>query len=224
MKVKFLAVAAVVLCMPVVAWADTAWGHANGSAANFSWVNGHNSDTNLFGDVSWYGGDNLYFLDSNFPASAHDAKTTDTVTDTMDVDLIANPGVKFLSIAVYEYGEYTITGGSDNNVKADLDMWGYVPGHPMDPFTDDFLFTAEGSGADDWSSNATLLMEFAVPDVTQVHLRVTNTLVAASDGAGGTASITGNFMLLGIAVTVIPEPASLSLLALGSLAVLRRRR
>ena len=224
MKAKLLVAAAVALCMPVVAWADTAWEDPHGNAANFSWANGHNSDTNLFGNVGWFGGDNLYFLDSNFPASAHDAKTLDTATDTMDVDLVAKPSVKFLSIAVYEYGEYTITGGPANNVKADLDMWGYVPGHPMDPFKDDFLFTAEGSGADDWTSNATLLMEFAVPDVTQLHLTVTNTLVAASDGVGGTASITGNFMLLGIAVTVIPEPASLSLLALGRLAVLRRRR
>jgi len=60
--------------------------------------------------------------------------------------------------------------------------------------------------------------------VTTLHLSVTNTLVAISDGAGGTASIQGNFVLLGIAVTVIPEPASMSLLALGGLAVLRRRR
>ena len=224
MKTKVLLATVVVLCVPVGAWADVAWDDPDGNADSFSWANGHNSDSNLFGNVGWFGGDSLYFLDSNFTASADDGKTSHTVTDTMDVDLTANPTLKFLSIAIYEYGDHTIVGGPANNVQADMDMWGYVPGHPMSPFAADFLFIASGERVSEWNDNATLLMEFAVPDVTQVHLTVTNTVVAVSDGAGGTASITGNFVLLGVAVTVIPEPASLSLLALGSLALLRRRR
>lgn len=224
MKTRVLLAVVVALCVPVVAWADVAWSNPGGNAENFSWANGHNTDSNLFKSPTWYGGDNLYFLNSSFIAYADDGNTSHTVSDTMDVDLTADPTLKFLSIAVYEYGDYSIVGDAANNVKVDMDMWGSVPEHPMDPFSDDFLFTAAGDGASEWNSNATLLMEFAVPDVTQLHLTVTNTVVAISDGDGGTASITGNFVLLGVAVTVIPEPASLSLLALGSLALLRRRR
>ena len=59
MKAKLLVAAVVALCVPIVAWADTAWEDPDGNAASYSWANGHNSDTNLFGNVGWFGGDNL---------------------------------------------------------------------------------------------------------------------------------------------------------------------
>ncbi|HUU82200.1 MAG TPA: PEP-CTERM sorting domain-containing protein [Phycisphaerae bacterium] len=214
------------LCVPVAASADVAWDNPGGNAENFDWAGGHNSDTNLFGSPSWYGGDNLYFLSSDFAPYANGTPVTDSATDTMDVDLTAVGGKKFASIAVFEYGDYNIVGGAGNTVSADLGMTGTAAGHPMSPFLGSFSFGAAGdsAGTVPWNDDAALSMEFAVPDVTTLHLSVTNTLVAISDGAGGTASIQGNFVLLGIAVTVIPEPASMSLLALGGLAVLRRRR
>jgi hypothetical protein len=213
--------------MPVVALADVAWVNSNGAAENFTWTNGHNTDSNLFGSPSWYGGDNLYFLDSSFVAYADDVDTHGTVTDTLNVDLHANPTLKFFSISIYEYGDYTIGGGNGNSVSADLDMAGSVPGHPQSPWMDDFLLSTSGAGSASWNTgdpSPTLMMEFAVPDVTSVHLEVSNTLVAMSDGQGGTASITGNFVLLGISVTLIPEPTTLALLAAGSLLVTKRRR
>jgi hypothetical protein len=210
--------------MPAVAFGDVAWSNPNGAAENFTWSNGYNTDSNLFGSPSWFSGDNLYFMDSSFVAAASDTDTNVTVTDTMNVDLLANPTMKFLSIAIYEYGDYSITGDTSNAVSADLGMTGTTAGHPNSPWTDSFSFNSSGADSASWDSNAELLMTFAVPDVTGLHLEVSNTLVAVSDGAGGTASITGNFVLLGISVEVIPEPATLSLLALGGLAALRRRR
>jgi hypothetical protein len=226
MKGKILVAAVAALFLPALALADTPWDNPDGTADRFDWANGHNSDTNLFGSPTYYGGSNLYFLNSDFAAYADDGGTFDSATDTLGVDLTAHAGDKFLSISIFEYGDYNITGGDGNSVSADLDMTGTVAGHPMSPFLDDFLFSAAGAspGTVAWQDDAALLMEFAAPDVTQVHLSVSNTLVAVSDGAGGTASIQGNFVLLGVAVTVIPEPASLSLLTLGGLLVLRRRR
>jgi len=227
MKTRILVAAAVMLlCVPVTVQAVD-WDNPSGSALDFDWANGQNSNPlSLFGSPTWYGGNDLYFLDSSFVAYDNDGGGTTTVTDTMDVDFTAHVDKKFLSIAVWEYGDYNITGGTGNTVTADLDMSGTVAGHPMSPFEDDFLFSDAGNtnGTVQWNDTAALLMEFAVPDVTALHLSVTNTLIALSDDLGGTASITGNFMLVGVSVTVIPEPTSLALLALGGLAVTRRRK
>ncbi len=217
--------AVAVLSLAGVASAGIPWTNPNGSAVNYDWSNGMN-DTGLFGSPSNFGDDNLYFLSSTFDAYADNGGTLDTATDTMNVDFAAHPTKKFVSIAVYEYGDYNITGGAGNSVSADLGMTGTVGGHPQSPFTDSFSFGASGAsgGTIPWDDNAELLLAFAVPAVTNIHLEVSNTLVAMSDGAGGTASISGNFVLLGISVTVIPEPATLSLLALAGLVGLRRRR
>ncbi|HUU83153.1 MAG TPA: PEP-CTERM sorting domain-containing protein [Phycisphaerae bacterium] len=226
MRTKLLVTALAALCMPVVASADVAWSNSSGSAESFSWANGRNSDSNLFGSPTWFGGNTLYFTNSNFPAAASDSRSSDTVTDVLDVDLTAGENQKFLSIEIFEYGNYAITGGASNTVSAELNMTGTVAGHGMSPFTDGFLFSASGdsAGTVPWNSSAELLLQFAVPDVSHLHLSVSNTLVAVSDGAGGTAEITGNFVSLGISATLIPEPSCLSLLAFGALAVLRRRR
>jgi hypothetical protein len=222
-----IAVAVPMLFAPALASADVAWDDPDGETDTYSWANGHNSDTNLFGSPSYYGGDNLYFLDTNFAASADDGTTSNIAADTLNVDLFAHPGLKFASCSWFWYGDYNITGPEANHVSADFDMWAYVPGHPMDPFHDDFLFTAAGDtgGTVPWQDGAALLMEFAVPPVTELHLTLTNTLMAVSDGAGGTASIEGQVVLAGLFQTVVlPEPASLSLLTLGGLFVTRRRR
>jgi hypothetical protein len=225
MKAKFL-VATAVMCLfvPITVQAHVDWDNPSGVADNFNWANGRNTDTNLFGSPSYYGGGNLYFNNSSFVTYANDGSTSQSVTDTLDVDLTAHTDKKFLSVAVYEYGSYSITGGAENAVSATLDMSGTVAGHPMSPFGDAFVFDASGQsgGVSDWNNNASLLLEFAVPDVTELHLTVSNTLVAVSDGVGGTASITGDFVLLGVSVTVIPEPTSFALLALGGLALTRR--
>jgi hypothetical protein len=226
MKSKFLLAACAALCVPAVAVAAVPWDDPDGEALSFFWENGQNSDTNLFGSPNNYGDDNLYFLNSDFVAFANDGNTWDEATDTMDVDFIAKPTLKFKSVQVFEFGDYNILGGDGNSVSAQLDMAGIVAGHPESPFTDGFLFSAaeDTTGSVPWDSEASLIMEFAVPEITDVHLTVSNTLVAMSDGVGGTASITGNFVLLGISVVVIPEPGSLAFLAIGGLALVRRRR
>lgn len=223
---RILVAAALALCISAPVSADVIWDNPNGSAQDYDWANGYNTDSNKFGSPSWFGGNNLYFLGSNFPASADDGANSDTVTDTMNVDLTAHPGMKFLNITIFEYGDYTLTGGAGNNVSVDLDLSASVGGHPQSPFSDTFLFgsVGESTGTVAWDDSATLLMDFAVPDVTSLHMTVTNTVIAVSDGAGGTSSIVGNFVLVGIAITVIPEPTALSFLALGCLTVLRRRR
>ena len=220
---RALVAVAVLMGAACAVQADVIWANPSGSAASFTWANGHNSDTNLFGSPTCFGTDNLYFFDSNFDPYADDGGTSAIATDTLNVDLVANTNLKFLSVSIFEYGDYSITGGAGNSVSADLAMAG-TTAHPMSPFVDGFSFGAAGAGNGAWNEDAQLLLTMAVPDVTSLHLEVTNTLVALSDGMGGTASISGNFVLVGISVDMIPEPTSLALIALGAVGVLWRRR
>jgi hypothetical protein len=242
MKGRYLVVAAAVLCVASGAFASP-WESPSGECASFTYENGQN-DTDLFGSPSYFSGDTLVFRHASFDADADDANPVDMSADTMDVDLYAKVDavegqLKFIGIEILVRGDYNITdpgstGG--NSVTADFDMLGSVaalPGspaeHPMGPFTGGFEFTESTAtgGATSWMDTAELdnpvALSFAVPSVTELHLTVNGSFVAISDGQGGTAGITGSLQLLEVTAIVIPEPASLSLLAFGALALLRRR-
>ena len=242
MKGRYVLVAAAVFCVSCGAFGSP-WAPPSGECASFTYENGQN-DTDLFGSPSYFGGDTLVFRNAAFEAEADDVNPMDLAADTMDVDLYAKLDpvegqLKFIGIEILVRGDYNITdpGSTGNNsVTADFDMAGSVamlpsspPEHPMGPFSGGFEFTesAPTGGATAWMETAGLdqpvALAFAVPPVTQLHLSVNGSFLAVSDGQGGTAGITGSLQLLEITAIVIPEPASLSLLAFGALALLRRR-
>ena len=216
------------LIVTAEAQASVAWDNENGSAETFDWANGYNSDTNLFGSPDHYGGDNFYFTDSNFDAYADDAGTYHVVTDTLNVDLLAHAAWQFAEISWPEYGDYNITGGDDNQVSVFAEITVTVEGHPMSPFQDSFLFNVSGdsSGSGAWNDSTDVILDLTsmgLPPVTELHLTFTNTLTALSDGNGGTASISGNFVMgPSIITTPIPEPSALLLLAFGGMLTVGR--
>lgn len=229
-KIHFVAAVAV-LGISASAFGATSWGAmANGMADNFSWANGQNGDNNYFGAPSYFGGDDLWFLADNFDVAASNSNTLHSKSDTMDVDLTAMPTRKFTNITLHVFGDYTITDGGapgGNGVSAMMDITGsaggaYVPPSPWGG--SDVNFSAN-SGQSDWSSMASVFeLSFVAPDVTSMHLHVEGNTVAFSDGEGGSASMTVAFQLLQVSIVTIPEPATMSLLALGGLAAVVRRR
>lgn len=225
---QVLTACAALLIVAAVAQASVPWDNPSGSAGTFDWANGYNSDTDLFGSPNYYGGDGFYFLSSNFDPYADDGGTYAIATDTLNVDLLAHAAWQFAEISWYEYGDYSITGGDGNQVSASLEMTVTVPGHPMSPFQDSFSFSASGASAGAWDDSTGVVLDLTglgMPPVTELHLTFTNTLTALSDGNGGTASISGNFVIGPSIITIpIPEPSALLLLSLGGFLVAGRPR
>lgn len=206
--------------------ADVAWSQPNGVATFFTWANGHNTNTNLFGSPTLVGGTTFQFFPTNFTASSSNGGSV-TASDTLSVDLFALPGYQLDSIQIAEGGTYGLSGNQGGSVSAaglasltDLGtprtFNANTSGNPSFP-------VFGGSGA--WTANALIdlaALNGGIP-VTSAHLDFTNNLVAISV-PGSTATITKTFVGLPVAITIIPTPGAASVLALGGLALARRRR
>ena len=208
------------------ATADVAWNQPSGNASFFTWANGHNTNSNLFGSPTLVGGSTFQFFPTAFTATSSNGGTH-SVTDTLSVDLFALPGFQLDSIQINEGGSYALSGNQGGNVSAtgaasltDLSLPrtfnAFTAGNPTFP-----VFAGSGS----WTAGAIIdlaALNGGIP-VTSAHLEFTNTLVAISV-PGSTATITKTFVGLPVAITIIPAPSAAGVLALGGLALARRRR
>ena len=207
------------------AGAGVPWTNSAGTASFFSWANGANA-TGLFGDPTLIGGTTFQFFPTNFVATSSNGGSSNAF-DTMSVDLTADAGFQFDSIVINEGGSYAVNGPTGGSVSAtglvEVDEIGgirttsssiaYSPSFPVN----------SGTGA--WSGSTfidLLALSGGVP-FTQIHLEFTNDLIAVSV-AGSTATIAKTFVGLPIAITIIPTPGTLMLLAGGGLLAARRRR
>lgn len=202
------------------------WSQPSGSADDFTYASG--------GDLSGYFGEPLvagntfYFINSNFQVNAVN-DGTDTVSDIVSVDVTTNPGWQFTGIQVFAFGTYSVVGdGSQVILDAGLTIhelggqqrtWsGPLASTPPFPLTFGGIYPNSG----DWNgdSNIDVLSIFPGPD-SQLHLSLSN-LLSAIAGPNGAAEINSQYEQL--AITLLPEPASLALLAVGAVLLVRRRR
>lgn len=206
---------------------------ASGSGSFFSWANGQNSNTNLFG-TPFLVGDTFYFTPTNFVANAVNGATA-TATDTFEVDLFVNSGFKFDAIQIAEYGDYAMTFTGTPVGISSVDASGILNvaeigglGRSDNQAMDFPTLPASSAGAanNTWQggglSNLTLL-EGQTP-FTQIHLRVTNNLIAISGGQGQSAEIRKTVFGGMMAVTIVPAPGTVGLLGVAGLVAIRRRR
>jgi hypothetical protein len=208
------------------ALADVAWSQPNGAGTFFTWANGHNTNSNLFGSPILVAGTTFQFFPTAFTATSSNGGTV-SVTDTLSVDLQALPGYQLDSIQINEGGSYALSGNTGGNVSAagtavltDLvtprNFGAATVGNPTFP-----IFSGTGS----WTAGALIdlaALNGGIP-VTFAHLEFRNDLVAISV-PGSTATITKTFVGLPVAITIIPAPGAATVMALGGLALARRRR
>ncbi len=214
--------AGVVFVGATTASAAVAWNNPSGSAAFFSWANGQNSNTNLFGSPIITGGDTFVFFPQSFNASATNGASV-TATDTFEVDLFAQSGFGFTAIRIQQFGTYELTGAGSVEANALMDISDLLaPRAEQASMTSPNGFPIATAGTGNWQGTTQVPL-LGANGWTQIHLTFTSNLISIST-PGGTAFIGNDVLGAPVALTIIPAPAAVSLLSLAGLAAVRRRR
>lgn len=193
-------------------------------------------------------GDSLDFNPVSFNATASGAGGSDTTVGVLTMMMASRPGHYIDRVRFEEAGEFTVSGLTGNasvSVSAtfeldilEVDGVGVVPINlviPMmfSPSAGDFDLVSDGPGPlvnDIWNGELMVDLSQALIDnnvpftsgVTKVSVRFDNTLTAQSEA--GTSAFIAKKDVGGVGITVVPEPASLALLAAGGFCLLGRQR
>ena len=204
-------VAAMMLAAPAMAGP---WSNPTGTADNF-------------GDP-FVSGDTFIFNGSNWQANAPAGTGLVSVDDTLSVHVRAKPLRQFDFLRVYVFGSYAVTGDTSNYVDAFGEMSATETGGLLRNWTGPLVTSpampVEGADSGIWDAGATLDFDLVLPTPDdELDITLSQTILAFSTESGS-AEINVQFEQLWLEFVVIPEPSSLALLAVGGLALLRRRR
>ena len=211
-------IAAVFAAQPAMAGP---WTIPSGDGGDFTYSNG--GDTNgLFGDPFVF--PNQFFFSTVFVVNSS-GLGSDTATDLVSFDAVADVGLFFSGVTIEAVGTFAITGDGSVDLFTELKMdendgllrefttsLNTVPTFPI----------TSGQGLWTGSGLLSLTSEFPIPS-SNIHFSL-ETILDAVTGVGGSAQLNVQFESLLISFEVIPEPASIWLLGAGGLLCIRRRR
>jgi hypothetical protein len=169
----------------------------------------------------------LIFTPGNFAASSTDG-VGDPVqtTDTLHADImITSPSLKLDSFQVTEGGSYSIIGaGGTVDDSANFDVTNLSGSDHINPVlgastSDPLSFNLDNPISGFWTSDVSVDAS-SRPNYFRIEL---SNLLTATSNVGGTASISKLGSQIEVTMTFVPEPATIALLSLGLLTVLRRR-
>lgn len=215
--------AGVVALMSTTAHAFVPWSNPSGSGSWFTWSGG-GSASGLFGSPTLVGGDTFLFSPAGFRAQSTGGGLN-SISDTLEFDLDAGPGLYFTDIVINELGDYGVIGAPGGSVSATGVLTVADRSSPA-TFSSPML-TSPGSpitsGTGSWQGAAAVALPGLVNPLSRLHVTLTNDLVAVSVG-GSIAFIEKKVVGSAVALQILPAPSGLALLGLGGLAVARRRR
>lgn len=215
------------------------WSNSAGAApsGNFTWSNGQDIN-GLFGNPIVTPNDRFVFNAGGFgindptPGDAF----SNTQSDTVSWDLHLTPGFQLTGMVVRAFGSYAVQGdGSYVDLLGTLEITEFEaqPGE-LGPRTRTGNFVAATPGAfplvapnysqGSYSGLAEIDISFEMPIFdNNLHISFAN-LLEAFAVADGNASLNQTFQQFTIEIELIPEPATLALVGLGAVALIRRRR
>jgi hypothetical protein len=225
-KRTIVAVAAICgLLVWVAPAAADLWNPTSGEATHFFYANG--CDVNgLFGnpyvDTE---NDTFHFVDSVFQVHAVNGQVI-SQDDTFSVDLTAKTGWRFSWMTIEAFGSYALSGP-----QSCADFTGQLSMHELaggfrtwsgDMVTNP-IFSFCGPSSGEWTGTAMVDVSAVWPEPQdQVHVAFSN-MLEVSAPEGGSAELNVQYTYLNVTFGMIPEPASLALLAFGGLMLARRR-
>jgi len=226
--IALIAVTAVALMLASPVAQAGPWTVPNGSTdsfggpLDFSYSNG--GDINgLFGDPFIFG-DAFSFTTAFQVAASNGGQQSES--DTVSVDVLADPGLKFSSVSVVASGSYLIDTEGSVDVGASLSMsenTGLLRTF-SDSLTSNVAFPITVPSSGNFNGSALVNVDFVFPTPSDdINISLSNNILAIA-GPMGTATVNIQFQDLSISFGVIPEPASASLVLVGFLALVRRRR
>lgn len=219
MAKKLFTMIAVTAFLPALSMAAS---YGGGAGTDFTYTNA--ADIHGRFGMPIPAGNDIFFPFATFSASANSANPTDLDSDTLTMDVQANPGLQIDSVQFRLLGTRTITGTAGaNTVQSHGELT--VTGQAGDTFSgfDSYMFFDDQPvvGAS-WTDEVIVTVPLGT-QVTEINLVITQGLMAVA--TDGDALITATFELpTTILVSVIPEPSSLALLGLGALGLTHRRR
>ncbi|MCD4830798.1 MAG: PEP-CTERM sorting domain-containing protein [Anaerohalosphaeraceae bacterium] len=207
--------AAILFASASNAQAFVSWSNASGSADSFDWSNG-GSDIGLFGDPNVVG-DTFVFFPNNFRAESTGGFTD--IWDTLSVEISAHLGSTITGIQITEYGDYGITGCGLVNVRGSLDVEDTDNGglYSANLATTPAMPITQGGGS--WSATVSI----SQMNAQNLIITLENGLLAFAN-PGSSAFIQKEILGGAVAITIIPEPATLTILTLGAVGLLKRRK
>jgi hypothetical protein len=206
------------------------WLMPSGAAEHFTYANGQ--DLNGFFGEPVVSGDTFTFPSFHFVATAQNGSSLSR-SDTISVDLIANPGWTFGLMRVGAFGDYETSGSLDQNQVGIVAVLSFDETEPPGRHWESALVTTPAFPSDTsqgvWSGLAVIDLGAVEPLAGgRLHLEYSHGLIAVS-GPGGSARIhchgegPGGFELA-IGMAPVPEPGTLALLTCGAMLVGSRSR
>jgi hypothetical protein len=233
------AIGALALASSSASAAPIAWSTPSGTTGNIAYSNGQ-SDNGLFGDPV-LSGDNFLFFPNNFKAQASNG-SAQTTSDRLSFKVSTLHGEDIQKITIKEVGDWSILGGGSVKAfgtlyvtKLNTPGFGSVYSDTLDttynyssaPIVLQSPAKPVGESDGQWDGT----FEITLPaGVTSAQI-VLNNILQATSTTGGTSIIQkkelgspGEGSPQFLISASVPEPTSMSILALGGLALLRRHR
>lgn len=229
--------------------APISYGNLAGTTVSYTGITEDQTTENPLLQIPLFGtptisGNSLRFSPTSFGANSVNG-IADVTDGTLRTTIVANPGNFIPTIQFNESGDYSLLGSGTAATMVRVGLAFFVDvlevnGAPVsvptlsgngvfNPLTGTFTLANPGAtflglwtGGANIDVNAHLAANGFAPQATKVRIVIDNQLVALSEA--GTISYIKKKEIGGVAITVVPSPASLALLGLGGLVAGRRRR